>query len=195
MPIPKLTTHNFFPGNFSRYEPDNYFLPQQRLFLDDGFFESFHYVIDKNTLNPQNVNNGLEAALRIVSITLECIGTALSSLIAAGISVLRLIFAPIILPIAHFLDKARRNTPRRWKKNNNVEYVSVFERHLFDPAAILLNSTLSVIINLVSLPIAAPIAFAKFVTRGFKTCIKANHQTYSLIDDDDDGTSHEARFG
>ncbi|HAF87950.1 MAG TPA: hypothetical protein DCG13_05225, partial [Legionellales bacterium] len=112
-----------------------------------------------------------------------------------GISVLRLIFAPIILPIAHFLDKARRNTPRRWKKNNNVEYVSVFERHLFDPAAILLNSTLSVIINLVSLPIAAPIAFAKFVTRGFKTCIKANHQTYSLIDDDDDGTSHEARFG
>ncbi len=173
--------YNFFPINFFSHQDNHYYLPQQRLFSDDGFFEIFY-----------NEEDMLHTALRIISITFECIGTAFSSLIAAGISVLRLIFAPIILPIAHFLDEARRNTPWRWE-NNNIEFISVFERHLFDPAAILLNSTLSVIINLVSLPTAAPIAFAKFVTRGFKTCIKANHPTYSLIDDD--GTSYEAIFG
>ncbi|MBJ15158.1 MAG: hypothetical protein CMF38_00785 [Legionellaceae bacterium] len=188
MPIPKLTTHNFFPGNFSRYEPDNYFLPQQRLFLDDGFFESFHYVIDKNTLNPQNVNNGLEAALRIVSITLECIGTALSSLIAAGISVLRLILAPIILPIAKIIEQLTGNFPGSWECRSN--YRSVFEKHLFDPAKILLASILSVIINLVNLPVAVPIALVKFGTRFGATV----YEEYSKKSEDNFTTTVSSSF-
>ncbi len=186
---------NFFPYHFFRNE--DRFLPQRRLFVDDKFFEPFNnYLIanDDDHENYEEKSDVFDTALRIVTITFECIGTALSSLIAATISALRLILSPFIVPIAAVIKNFPK--PKSYQlysdddDDSSPEERGVVQQHLVDPIIILFKSLLSVIVNLVTLPIAAPIALVKFGTRFGATV----YEEYSKKPEDNFTTTVSSSF-
>tara|TARA_Y100001968_G_scaffold294022_1_gene300319 strand:+ start:1595 stop:2170 length:576 start_codon:yes stop_codon:yes gene_type:complete len=127
----------------------NYFAPQTHLHAD-WFFKPFE---DKNEFH--------YALLRAILITFECIQVVLTSLFFAVYAMMCLILAPIILPVKVLTTLI--------ENDKNKTTVSVLDIHLGEPIKILLVSTLSILVNLLYLPIAAPIALAKLGTRKIAT--------------------------
>ncbi len=90
---------------------------------------------------------------------------------------MRLILSPFIVPIAAFVKSLYKSKSYQLYSDddgdNSPEKRGVVQQHLVDPIIILFKSLLSVIVNLVTLPVAAPIALAKFVTRSGASAYEA----------------------